>query len=212
MDPVGHNLELSESVLLKHHQRKTAPGLCWKGLYKVLLTMNAGAKPEVIEPWALMFQDKQGSFWYLILLSHWPPKIKLNWEKDGDFMWLTVSAQDIRSRLHNLTIIKFVFLSLHYSDVVLEMQHHHLYFSGHLKGRGWDDLGEWHWNIYNIIYETSRQSRFKAWYWMLGAGALRRPWMMVRGGRREGFSGWGTRVYLWWIHVDVWPNQYNIVR
>lgn len=136
MDPVGHNLELSESVLLKHHQRKTAPGLCWKGLYKVLLTMNAGAKPEVIEPWALMFQDKQGSFWYLILLSHWPPKIKLNWEKDGDFMWLTVSAQDIRSRLHNLTIIKFVFLSLHYSDVVLEMQHHHLYFSGHLKGRG----------------------------------------------------------------------------
>lgn len=43
--------------------------------------------------------------------------------------------QDFRSRLHNLTIIKFVFLSLHYSDVVLEMQHHHLYFSGHLKGR-----------------------------------------------------------------------------
>ena len=106
-----HNLELSESVLLKHHQRKTAPGLCWKGPYKVLLTMNAGAKPEVIEPWALMSQDEQGSFWYLILLSHWPPKIKLNWEKDGDFMWLTVSAQDTRSRLYNLTIIKFVFLS-----------------------------------------------------------------------------------------------------
>ena len=28
---------------------------------------------------------------------------------------------------------------------------------------------------------------------------------------REG-SGWGTRVYLWWIHVDVWQNQYNIVK
>ena len=26
---------------------------------------------------------------------------------------------------------------------------------------------------------------------------------MVWGGRREGDSGWGTRVYLWWIHVDV---------
>ena len=25
-------------------------------------------------------------------------------------------------------------------------------------------------------------------------------------------SGWGTRVYLWWIHVDVWQNQYNIVK
>ena len=31
-------------------------------------------------------------------------------------------------------------------------------------------------------------------------------------GWREGGSGWGTRVYLWWIHVDVWQNQYNIVK
>ena len=30
-------------------------------------------------------------------------------------------------------------------------------------------------------------------------------------GREEG-SGWGTRVYLWWIHVDIWQNQYNIVK
>ena len=27
-----------------------------------------------------------------------------------------------------------------------------------------------------------------------------------------GGSGWETRVYLWRIHVDVWPNQYNIVK
>ena len=27
------------------------------------------------------------------------------------------------------------------------------------------------------------------------------------GGRREGSSGGGTRVYLWRIHVDVWQNQ-----
>ena len=33
-----------------------------------------------------------------------------------------------------------------------------------------------------------------------------------RGGKWEGGSGWGTRVYLWWIHVDVWQNQYNIVK
>jgi len=32
-------------------------------------------------------------------------------------------------------------------------------------------------------------------------------------GREEGgASGWGTRVYLWWICVDVWQNQYNIVK
>ena len=29
----------------------------------------------------------------------------------------------------------------------------------------------------------------------------------VRGG-----SGWGTSVYPWRIHVDVWQNQYNIVK
>ena len=27
-----------------------------------------------------------------------------------------------------------------------------------------------------------------------------------------GGSGWGTRVHPWWIHVDVWQNQYNIVK
>ena len=27
-----------------------------------------------------------------------------------------------------------------------------------------------------------------------------------------GGSGWRTRVYPWWIHVDVLQNQYNIVK
>ena len=36
----------------------------------------------------------------------------------------------------------------------------------------------------------------KGWY---GEGG-------VRGG-----SGWRTCVHPWWIHVDVWQNQYNIV-
>ena len=31
------------------------------------------------------------------------------------------------------------------------------------------------------------------------------------GGGGEG-SGWGTCVYLWRIHVDIWQNQYNIVK
>ena len=35
-------------------------------------------------------------------------------------------------------------------------------------------------------------------------------WYRERGGR-EG-SGWGTRVYLWWIHFNIWQNQYNIVK
>ena len=36
--------------------------------------------------------------------------------------------------------------------------------------------------MYNIMYETSRKSRFNARYWMLGAGALGRP----EGGYGEG--------------------------
>ena len=80
------------------------------------------------------------------------------------------------------------------------------------RGWGWDNLGEWHWNMYNIIYETNHQSRFDSWYWMPGAGALRRPRGIVQGGRREKGSGWGIHVYLWWIHVNVWQNQHNIVK
>ena len=64
----------------------------------------------------------------------------------------------------------------------------------------------------NIIYEMSSQSRFNERYWMLEAGALGQLRGMVQGGRREEGSGWGTRVCLWWIHVDIWQNQYNIVK
>ena len=47
---------------------------------------------------------------------------------------------------------------------------------------------------------------------MLGAGALGRPRGMVQEGRREEGPGWGTRVYLWQIHIDIWQNQYNTVK
>ena len=77
------------------------------------------------------------------------------------------------------------------------------------RGQGCDDLGEWHWNMYNIICETNLQIRLDAWYTMLGAGALGWPRGMVWGGRWDGGSGWGTRVHPWQIHVDVWQNQYK---
>ena len=35
-------------------------------------------------------------------------------------------------------------------------------------------------------------------------------WYGEGGGR--GVAGWGTHVYLWRIHIDVWQNQYNIVK
>ena len=56
------------------------------------------------------------------------------------------------------------------------------------RGRGWDDFGEWHGNMYNIIYETSHQSRFYARYWMLWASAWDDPkgWYGEGGGFRMG--------------------------
>ena len=37
-------------------------------------------------------------------------------------------------------------------------------------------------------------------------------WYGEGGGRREEGLGWGARVYLWRIHVDIWQNPYNIVK
>ena len=37
-------------------------------------------------------------------------------------------------------------------------------------------------------------------------------WDDPEGWYGEGSSGLGTCVYLWQIHVDVWQNQYNIVK
>ena len=36
-------------------------------------------------------------------------------------------------------------------------------------------------------------------------------WYGEGGGRRMG-SEWGTHVYLWRIHFDIWQNQHNIVK
>ena len=49
---------------------------------------------------------------------------------------------------------------------------------------------------YSIVHRT----------WMLGASALGQPRGIVWGGRREEGSGWGTHVYLWRIHFDIWQN------
>ena len=32
------------------------------------------------------------------------------------------------------------------------------------------------------------------------------------GGRWVGDSGWGTHVHPWWVHVNLWQNQYNVLK
>ena len=75
------------------------------------------------------------------------------------------------------------------------------------RGRGWDDLGEWRWNLYNIIYEMNRQSRFDAGYWMLGAGAL--GWLRgtVWGRKWEGGSVVVERELSCSAAYGIFPDQ-----
>ena len=51
-----------------------------------------------------------------------------------------------------------------------------------------------------------------AWGWCTGMTQRDGTEREERGGRREEGPGWGTRVHPWWIRVDVWQNQYNIVK
>ena len=50
--------------------------------------------------------------------------------------------------------------------------------------------------------DASPGSMHDAWGWCTGT-----PQRDVWGGRREEGSGWGTHVYLWRIHFDIWQNQ-----
>ena len=75
------------------------------------------------------------------------------------------------------------------------------------RRQGWDDLREWHWNMYIILCETDSQSRFNAWDRAFRDGALGWPRGMGWGGRWERGSGWGTHVHPWLIHVNVWQKQ-----
>ena len=58
----------------------------------------------------------------------------------------------------------------------------------------------------------NRQSMFDTGYKMFGAGARDDPerWFRVAGGRWG--SGLGTQIHPWLIHVNVWQNQYSIVK
>ena len=80
------------------------------------------------------------------------------------------------------------------------------------RGRGWDELGEWHETC--II---SHKKQITSLGSMQDTGCLGlvhwedpERWYEEGGGR--GGSGLGTCVHLWQIHVDVWQNQYNIVK
>ena len=58
---------------------------------------------------------------------------------------------------------------------------------------------------------NSKKVAVTAWgYGVRKAGMTQRDGMGREVGK--GGSGWGTHVHSWWIQVNVWQNQYNIVK
>ena len=65
------------------------------------------------------------------------------------------------------------------------------------------NMGFWNFLHYDLCNShLSHQFKLRS----VGAGALGQPRGMVCGGTREEGSGWGTHVYLWRIHFDIWQN------
>ena len=71
--------------------------------------------------------------------------------------------------------------------------------------------------MYFIIFRETTKNNTKRYTYDTGCLGLvhwddPEGWYGEGGGRSEEGSGWGTHVYLWWIHFDIWQNQYNIVK
>ena len=66
--------------------------------------------------------------------------------------------------------------------------------------------------MYITIYETDHHFKFNALNRALKASALGQPEGCGGEGGRRGVHDEGTHVHPWLIHVDVWQNQYNIVK
>ena len=92
------------------------------------------------------------------------------------------------------------------------------------RGRGWEDLGEWHWNMWNVMYETRCQSRFNArwtdaeaetpvlWLphaksWLIGKDSdAGRDWRQKKKGTTEDeMAGWHHLFDAWvWVNSRSW--------
>ena len=94
-------------------------------------------------------------------------------------------------------------------------------------------MTQMHWTVFWTLWEREREGRGIIWEngietciisymkWITSPGSMHdtgcsqlvhwddpEGWDGEGGGRG---SGWGTHIHPWWIHVNVWQNQYNIV-
>ena len=174
------------------------------------------------QPWCPSADEWIRKLWYIYSMEYYSA-IKKNTFESVLMRWMKlepiIQSEVSQKEKHQYSILTHIYMEFRMMVTITlyaRQQKRHRCIEQSLglcgRGRGWDDLREWHWNMYIIICETNHRSRFDAWYRVLGPGALGWPRGVVWGGRWEGGSGWGTRVHSWWIHVNVWQNQYNIVK
>ena len=128
--------------------------------------------------------------------------VQMRWMKLEPIIQSEVSQKENTNTVYQCMYMEFrkmVTITLYVRQQKL---HRYIEQSFGLCGRGWkwDDLGEWHWNMYIIICEMNCQSRFDA-----GCLGLVH-WDGPEGWYGEGDSGWGTHVHPWLIHVNVWQK------
>ena len=84
------------------------------------------------------------------------------------------------------------------------------------RRQGWDDLREWHWNMYitcfYFICEIDGQSKFNAWIRALKASALGQPKGMRWKGRWEGVWDVGHMYTHSWFMSMYGKSHHNIVK
>jgi len=80
------------------------------------------------------------------------------------------------------------------------------------RRRGWDDLGEYHWNMYITICEIDQQSKFDTWNRAFKAGAQGQPWGVGWGGRWEGVQDGGHMYTCGWFMLMYGKNYHNIIK
>ena len=102
-----------------------------------------------------------------------------------------IQSEVSQKEKHQYSILTHIFRKMVTITLYVRQQKRHRWIEQSFglcgRGRWWDYLGEWHWNRYISICEMNCQSRFDAWYRILGAGALGWP-------RGMGWGGSGREV------------------
>ena len=150
-----------------------------------------------------------------ILLSHWKEYI---WISSNEVDETGAYYTEWKKSKKNTHIVhwhiymefrKMVMITLY---VRQQKRHRYIEQSFGLCGRRWgrDDLREYHWNIYIIICEIDRQSRFDAWDRVLRPGALEWPRGMGWGGRWEGVQdGIHKQLFMYHLHC-IYSRSHSI--